>query len=186
MEKTTLLLEYLKEQYTQSRQYETRQTASIAFMTAAAGAIAGLALKDGALRQDAWWVGLILFVLGLTSFTIAREHHRGIRFHAAMAHETRKALEATLVGWTSGTGTARDMAADSEATKGRPASDRPTDIHEAVSARLGIERADAGLTQNNSAALLMVPTMIMGVGAIATVGQPLIAVFHDLARMIAF
>jgi hypothetical protein len=39
MDQTALLLEYLKEQYTQARQHETRETNATTFLTALAGAL---------------------------------------------------------------------------------------------------------------------------------------------------
>ncbi|MBB3695853.1 hypothetical protein [Sphingomonas sp. BK580] len=52
MDASQLLLEYLKEQYAQARQHETRQAAATTFLTAAGGAVLGVAVKDGHLLRE--------------------------------------------------------------------------------------------------------------------------------------
>ena len=99
MEKTALLLEYLKEQYAQARQHETRQTNATTFLTAAAGVILGLMFKDGIPRPDTWWIGLVVFLIGLANLWINNAHFEGNRFHTSVAGATRRALETAITGW---------------------------------------------------------------------------------------
>jgi len=100
MESPELLLEYLKEQYAQARQHETRQTNTTAFISAGAGALIGFAGKDGVLIQTAWWVGAALIYLGIVNFWINQAHQIGNRFHTKLAGLTRHALEDASTGWT--------------------------------------------------------------------------------------
>jgi len=99
VEKTALLLEYLKEQYAQARQHETRQTNATTFLTAAAGVILGLMFKDGIPRPDTWWIGLVVFLIGLANLWINNAHFEGNRFHTSVAGATRRALETAITGW---------------------------------------------------------------------------------------
>lgn len=85
MDFTTLLVEYLKEQYTQARQHETRQTTSTAFLTAASGVLLGLSLKDGAIKPDGWWIGALIILVGLANWWINEAHQIGNRFHTKLA-----------------------------------------------------------------------------------------------------
>lgn len=96
MEKATLLLDYLKEQYAQARQHETRQTASVTFLTAAAGVVAAFGFKDGAPRQSAAVVGLIVAGIGLLGLLISWVHYAGNRFHTSVSGCVRVALEREL------------------------------------------------------------------------------------------
>jgi peptidoglycan/LPS O-acetylase OafA/YrhL len=101
MEASSLLLEYLKEQYTQARQHETRQTAATTFLTAAAGAILGLAIKDGHLLKTQWWLGAVVACLGLANYGILAAHQLGNRFHTRLAGKVRRRLE-DMCDWGGG------------------------------------------------------------------------------------
>lgn len=93
MEKSQLLLEYLKEQYTQARQHETRQTAATTFLTTASGAILGLSMSGGKIMHDQWWLGLVVAGLGFANLLILSAHHIGNRFHTSLAGKVRRRLE---------------------------------------------------------------------------------------------
>ncbi len=107
MDASELLIEYLKEQYTQSRQHETRQTAATTFLTAAAGAVLGLALKDGHLLKAQWWIGLVVAGIGLANIGILGAHQIGNRFHTRLAGKVRRRLEG-MCDWQGGQ-TATDL-----------------------------------------------------------------------------
>jgi hypothetical protein len=92
MDQTTLLLEYLKEQYAQARQHETRQTNATTFLTAAAGVVLGLALKDGAIHSTSWFAGVIMMLIGVANWLINKAHFEGNRYHTAVAGRTRRNL----------------------------------------------------------------------------------------------
>jgi hypothetical protein len=98
MEASELLLEYLKEQYTQARQHENRQTAASTFLTAASAAILGLAMGQGVLQQENWWAGLAVALLGAANLAINKAHFMGNRFHTTLAGTTRRTLE-SLCEW---------------------------------------------------------------------------------------
>ena len=100
MNQTALLLEYLKEQYTQARQHETRETNATTFLTALAGALLGLGIKEGAIRPESWWIGALLILIGLANWWINRVHFKGNRYHTAVAGETRRSLENAIPEWT--------------------------------------------------------------------------------------
>lgn len=93
MDTSQLLLEYLKEQYTQARQHETRPTATTTFLTAAGGAVLGLAVKDGHSLREQWWLGLVVACLGMANIAILRAHQLGNRFHTDLAGKVRRRLE---------------------------------------------------------------------------------------------
>jgi hypothetical protein len=99
MDQTALLLEYLKEQYTQARQYETREANATTFLTALAGALLGLAFKEGAIRPESCWIGALIILIGLANWWINKAHIKGTLYHNALAGETRKSLE-NATEWT--------------------------------------------------------------------------------------
>jgi hypothetical protein len=90
----------LKEQYTQARQYETREANATTFLTALAGALLGLAFKDGAIRPESWWIGALIIVIGLANLWINGVHFKGTLYHNALAGETRRSLEGAVPEWT--------------------------------------------------------------------------------------
>lgn len=104
MDASVLLLEYLKEQYTQARQHEMRQTATTTFLTAASGAIVGLAIKDAHLLREQWWLGVVVVCLGLANIAILEAHQIGNRFHTKLAGKVRHRLEG-MCDWEAGTTT---------------------------------------------------------------------------------
>ena len=99
MDQTNLLLEYLKEHYTQARQHENRQTSATTFLTSAVGLLLGVALKDGLGREDSW-IGILVALIGLANWLINEAHFTGNRFHTSVASATRKALERAIPEWT--------------------------------------------------------------------------------------
>jgi hypothetical protein len=86
----------LKEQYTQARHYETREANATAFLTALAGALLGLAFKDGAIRPESWRIGALLILIGLANWWINRVHFIGSRYRTAVAGEIRRSLEGAI------------------------------------------------------------------------------------------
>ena len=110
MEASQLLLEYLKEQYTQARQHETRQTAATTLLTAAGAAILSLSSNNGHFLQDRWWVGIIVALLGAANIGILTAHHLGNRFHTKLAGKVRHRLE-EMCEWHGGA-TATDLRAE--------------------------------------------------------------------------
>ena len=98
MEPTSLLLEYLKEQYTQARQHETRQTAATTFLTAAAGLLLGGDACEY-LKSNNWETALLIFLIGLANWQINEANFKGNRFHARLAGYTRIELEKALSPW---------------------------------------------------------------------------------------
>jgi hypothetical protein len=148
LEKTTLLLEYLKEQYAQARQHETRQTASITFLTAAAGVILGFAFKDDISHAQTIFTGATVFLIGLASLMISEAHYKGNRFHTALAGQTRRALEAAVDGWSVAS------------------SDRPTDLRASILEKQGLRGPNIALGQIVNKRLRLVPIGIMVVGAL--------------------
>lgn len=151
MEKTALLLEYLKEQYAQARQHETRQTNATTFLTAAAGVILGLMFKDGIPRPDTWWIGLVVFLIGLANLWINNAHFEGNRFHTSVAGATRRALETAITGW---------------AIDG---SDKPTTIRSKILEEHGLRGPDISIGYKVHRALRFVPIGIMAVGIVVVV-----------------
>jgi hypothetical protein len=105
MDKTQLQLEYLKEQYTQARQHETLRTTVTTFLTAGAGVVLGLIVKEGRLAPQLWWGGLIVALIGLANFWINQAHFKGNRLHTAIAGKTRRAIEKAISGWSNDTPT---------------------------------------------------------------------------------
>ena len=101
MEPAPLLIEYLKEQYTQARQHETRQTAATTFLTSASAAVLALAVKDGQLIHGQWWLGVTVMCLGLANIGILSAHQIGNRFHTKLAGKVRHRLE-ELCDWNGG------------------------------------------------------------------------------------
>jgi hypothetical protein len=145
MDQTQLLLEYLKEQYTQARQHETRQTNATTFLTAAAGVLLGIAFKEGALRSETWWVGLLIFLVGLANLVINEAHYAGNRFHTAVAGRTRRALEEAITTWTV---------------------DRPSEIRREILEKHGLKGPDVAIGQKVYSALRFVPIGVMVVGVV--------------------
>lgn len=144
MDSSVLLLEYLKEQYTQARQHETRQTAATSLLTGAAAVILGFAFKDGSLIQSDWWIGIPVLLVGAANFWINQAHHKGNRFHTKLAGKTRHALEAICENW-----------------EGK----KPTELRKEVLLELGLNGPDVSIGKTIYCALQIVPiaTMIMGI-----------------------
>jgi hypothetical protein len=132
MDQTTLLLEYLKEQYTQARQYETREANATTFLTALAGALLGLAFKEGAIRPESWWIGALIIVIGFANLWINGVHFKGTLYHNALAGETRKSLEGA-VQWTVSKPTEMRQKILADHKVGRPESSIRENVHKALS-----------------------------------------------------
>lgn len=99
MEASHLLLEYLKEQYTQARQHETRQTAATTFLTAAAAAVLGLAIDGGTLVYQNWWAGVVVSLIGAANLALLRAHQLGNRYHTTLAGKVRREIENNFIEW---------------------------------------------------------------------------------------
>jgi len=146
MDKTTLLLEYLKEQYAQARQHETRQTNATTFLTAAAAVVLGFVFKDGALRPEVWWVGIIVALIGVANLWINEAHFKGNRLHTAIAGKTRRALEAAINGWRE--------------------DDRPTQLRRAALADHGLKGPNVSVGKIVHSALRIVPIGVTCTGVV--------------------
>lgn len=133
MDQTALLLEYLKEQYTQARQYETRETNATTFLTALAGALLGLGFKDGAIRPESWWIGALLILIGSANCWINCVHFKGTLYHNALAGETRKSLEGAVRTWTVSKPTEMRKKILADHKVGGPESSIREKVHEALS-----------------------------------------------------
>lgn len=155
MDQTGLLIEYLKEQYTQARQHENRQTTSTSFLTGAAGIVLGFAVKDGMPKPHAWWLGIVLVLIGAANLWINRQHFIGNRFHTALAGETRRAIESAIEPWTV---------------------DRPTFLRNTVLKNHNLKGPDASIGKSIHGALRVVPIGVIligiAIGAIALTGGP--------------
>jgi len=145
MDQTELLLEYLKEQYTQARQHENRQTSATTFLTTVAAAVLGFALKDGELHSGTWWICALVVLIGLANLLINEAHFTGNRYHTAAAGETRRALEAAIPTWTV---------------------KKPTEIRSDILAKFGLKGPDVGIGMKVNARLRLVPIGVMIAGFI--------------------
>ena len=148
MDQNTLLLEYLKEHYTQARQHETRQTSSTTFLTATSAVIISLAFKDGHTCNTFWQLGLLLFFIGGINWWIIRAHFIGNRFHTSVAGETRRALEKSIQSWTV---------------------DNTSIIRERVIAIFNLKGPKAGIGKSIYEALRLVPIFFMLLGVVFVV-----------------
>jgi hypothetical protein len=99
MEQQHLLIEYLKEQYSQARQHETRQTTATSFLTGVAAVVLGFMLQDGAIKPSDLWVGILILLIGFANYWINRAHFLGNRFHTKLAGKTRRAIETSVADW---------------------------------------------------------------------------------------
>jgi hypothetical protein len=133
MDQTALLLEYLKEQYTQARQHETRETNATTFLTALAGALLGLGFKDGAIHPQSWWIGALLILIGLANWWINRVHFKGSRYRTAVAGEIRRSLEKAIPEWTVPKPTESRNKILADHKLGGPESSIGQKVHEALS-----------------------------------------------------
>ena len=143
MESSQLLLEYLKEQYTQARQHETRQSTATSFLTGAAAVILGFALKDGALISSDWWIGILVILIGAANWWINRAHHRGNRFHTKLAGKTRRALETGCPKWSG---------------------EKPTELRQEALKESGLSGPDVSIGQIVYCALQFIPIGVMATG----------------------
>jgi hypothetical protein len=146
MDQTAFLLEYLKEQYTQARQYETRETNATTFLTALAGALLGLGFKEGAIRPGSWEIGALLILIGLANLWINRAHFRGNHYHTAVAGETRRSLEKAIPEWTAGS--------------------KPTEIRNRILADHKVRAPESGFREDVHEALSWVPRGVIALGVL--------------------
>jgi hypothetical protein len=151
VDQSTLLLEYLKEQYTQARQHETLRTNATTFLTAAAGAILGFKFSQGHFVSENWWVGALVMLVGGANFLINRAHFAGNRFHTKIAGNTRREIE-NAINWS-----------------GR----RPTELRADAIKDLGF-KADDSVGARVHAAIQNVPLGVMIVGAAILVASLLL------------
>jgi hypothetical protein len=145
MDQTALLLEYLKEQYAQARQHETRETNATTFLTALAGALLGLGFNEGAFRSGNGWIGALLILIGGANWWINRAHFKGNRYHTAVAGETRRSLEKAIPEWTVS---------------------KPTDIRKKILADHGLKGPESSIGQNVHEALSWVPRGVIALGVL--------------------
>jgi hypothetical protein len=148
MDQTALLLEYLKEQYTQARQHETRETNATTFLTALAGAVLALAFKEGAFRAESWWIGALLILIGSANWWINRAHFKGNRYHTAVAGETRRSLEKAIPKWTAL---------------------KPTEIRRKILADHGFRGPESSIGQNVHDALSWIPRGVIALGVVLVI-----------------
>ena len=148
VDQSQILLEYLKEQYTQSRQHESRQSTATAFLLAAAGTLIGFAIKDEFLKPGTWWLGLVIFLLGAANAWINHAHFRGNRFHVKLAGKVRKALEDTCTEWTV---------------------QRPTALRQMALQELGLNGPDVSIGKFVYRALQIIPVFIMAAGLLLVI-----------------
>jgi hypothetical protein len=145
MDQTALLLEYLKEQYTQARQHENREANTTTFLTALAGGLLGLGFKDGVIRPESWWIGALLILVGLANWWINSVHFKGNRYHTAVAGETRRSLEKAIAGWTVS---------------------KPTDIRRKILADHGLKGPESSIGKSVHDALSWVPWGVIALGVL--------------------
>jgi hypothetical protein len=100
MTKEDLLIACMNEGYVQARQHETRQTASMSFLTPAAFVVLGVAFgaADGTPRSPVV-CGIIVILIGATSWWINRSHNKGRNFYIDFADLARDALEQSIGNW---------------------------------------------------------------------------------------
>ncbi len=143
MDQTTLLLEYLKEQYTQARQHENREANTTTFLTALAGALLGLGFKDGAIHPENWWIGALLILVGSANLWINSVHFKGNRYHTAVAGETRRSLEKAIADWNV---------------------PKPTEIRKKILADHGLKGSESSIGKSVHTALKWVPLGVIALG----------------------
>lgn len=148
MDQTALLLEYLKEQYTQARQHETRQTNATTFLTAAAAVLLSVMLRDGLTHPETWWIGLAVALVGLANWLINKAHYKGNRFHTTAAGKTRRALEEAIGAWTVS---------------------KPSEIRSEALLELGLRGPGISVGEKVHAALQRVPIGVIVVGVISAI-----------------
>ena len=143
MESSELLLEYLKEQYAQARQHETRQTAATSFLTGVAAVILGFTFKDGALKPSNWWIGVLIVAVGAASLWINKAHYDGNRFHTKLAGKTRRALENVCTNWIE---------------------KKPTQLRQEALKESGLDGPDVSIGKKTYCALQIIPVSVVLTG----------------------
>jgi hypothetical protein len=143
LEHTELLVEYLREQYTQARQHETRQTTATSFLTSAAAVLLGFALKDGELKFSDWWIGLIIILIGFASWWVNHAHFKGNRFHVKLAGKTRHAIEDSIKKWPV---------------------NKPTELRQSALDELNLSGPDVSIGKVVYNAVQLIPIGVMAVG----------------------
>jgi len=155
MDKPDLLLEYLKEQYTQARQHETLRASTTTFLTAASGVILGFGFKDGEFHPGLW-IGILVALIGAANFLINEAHFKGNRLHTSIAGNTRHAIENLIDGW---------------------ANDKPTELRRDALEKHGLRGRDISVGQIVHDKIQWIPKGIIIVGillvVISVVQQPL-------------
>jgi hypothetical protein len=119
------------------------RTNTITFLTAAAGAVLAIAFKDGVIRHDNWWIGIIILALGVTNLVIVEAHFRGNRFHTTLAGKTRRELEKPI-NWSV---------------------EKPTQIRTPVAKKFGLNpEANESIGSKTQAAIRWIPVGIILLG----------------------
>jgi hypothetical protein len=100
MDQETLLLEYLKHQWSERSFHQDGAIKVTAFLTAAAGVVLGLAFKEGASSSNALASGVVLFLIGLANLKINQAYLIGNRYRNSVSGKSRRALEKAIQKWT--------------------------------------------------------------------------------------
>jgi hypothetical protein len=143
MDQETLLLEYLKHQWSERSFHQDGAIKVTAFLTATAGVVLSVALKENASSSNALATGIMLFLVGLANLRINQAYLIGNRYRNSVSGKTRRTLEKAIQKWTVET---------------------PTEIRKAILLAQGLN-PDVSIGIKIHGALMGIPiaTMIIGV-----------------------
>jgi hypothetical protein len=116
--------------------------------------------KDGLPRPETWWMGLIVFLIGVANLLICKAHFIGNRYRNDLAGMTRHALEDAINDWKapySFTASGKNLQIDN---------DRPTSIRREALKKNNLLGSDKSVGQQIYRALTLVPfgMMVLGIG----------------------